>query len=185
MRFTETDGEKERLVFVSLQILNGASGDNVVALRLTFALKNDDAIRFRLPGVLGTARRRSFRLIRRRRACCDSARRAVCDRGIHRFSALGPGYLIVDASVENLARPQRRVAVLPKMLWQCHVVRVPGPKVSVVIHYPGLGRIATVEQRRARRIAQGELGIGAIETHASGRQSVNVRRFDYPIAISA
>src|ERR1051325_2653927 len=87
--------------------------------------------------------------------------------------------------MKNLARSQSRVAILLKVLRQRHVVRMLRPKISIVVHDASLRRVATVQHRATRRITQRKLRVSSIETRAARGETVNIRRLDDRIAVTA
>src|ERR1051325_5217558 len=58
-------------------------------------------------------------------------------------------------------------------------------EISIVIHHARLRRIASIEERRARRIAERILCIGPVEARAARGEPVDVRRPDDGVAVAA
>jgi len=58
-------------------------------------------------------------------------------------------------------------------------------EINGVVHDAGLGRVAAVEERTARRIAEWVLAIGAFEAYAFGGELVDVGSLDAGDAVAA
>ncbi len=87
---------------------------------------------------------------------------------------VGPGFVVVEAGVEELAAAQGGVAVFAEELWERDPVRMEVADAGAVAeNLGGVGRMAG-EERRARRIAERELAVVAVEANALGGESVDV-----------
>ena len=111
-----------------------------------------------------------FRRLRARRRLDPAPRRRP------RIEHFRPRLSDPRSAVEDLPRPRRRVAVVLEILRQRHPLRMRGAEVRRVIQHAARRREAPGEERRARRIAERELAIRAVEPHRARGELVHVRR---------
>src|SRR6266542_1053765 len=142
----ETNREKERLILVSIQKIDRARRDLVVAMRFSIAFQHDNPIRSR--GARGSVwLRRDIRIIELTGALTagDRARWPIDDGRIDRLAAFGPRNLIVYPAVEDLSGAQSRVPLYLKILWQRYIILMLRSEIGVVVHHAGLCRVASIE----------------------------------------
>ena len=77
--------------------------------------------------------------------------------------------------MKNLAHASREVAVITKMLWQCHDIRHGLADMLLQAEYPGLIRVTAGQKTGAALVALRVLRISAREQHAALRQAVDIR----------
>ena len=159
VRLGETQGQKERLLALeALDEIHGARGVAVIQRgRLLLVRQGLPAVRVRL-------------------ALLRGAHRFALSPGGHGRASDVPGAVVVQAAVENLPRGGGHVAVLPEVLRQRDHLRHVQAEPASVAGNAGVRGASAGEQRRARRVAQRVLAIGAVESHAAARQRVDVRR---------
>src|SRR5262245_8247306 len=101
-----------------------------------------------------------------------------------RLAALSPRVGVINPAVKDFARAQRPIAVRLEVLRERDEFRMLRAKPGLVVHHAGLRRISSVEQRRARRIAERILGVSPLEPNSARGQPVYVPRLDELIAIT-
>src|SRR5262249_55026760 len=87
--------------------------------------------------------------------------------------------------MEDLAHAGREIATLPKQLRQEHDVRYPGTQECLKLEDAGGFRTQATEERPSAWCAKSVLAVGPIKAHASGCQSIDVRRFDQGVTVTA
>ncbi len=175
--FGEAAADEEGLgVFGAfLQVLDGEVGDHVVAGALAVAFEDEDLVGVGGALVIGGQDGQDA-VGHGDLGVGDVELRAVLG-GVEGFDVaveVGPGFVVVEAGVEELAGAEGGVAALAEELGEGDPVGVKVADAGGVAEDPGgVGRVAG-EQRRARWVAEGELAVVAVEADALRCELVDV-----------
>ena len=177
MGFGEAAADEEGLGVLGafLQVLDGEVGDHVVAGALAVAFEDEELVG--VGGALVVGGQDGEDAVGHGDLGVGDFEFAALLRGVKGFYVaveVGPGFVVVEAGVEELAGAEGGVAALAKELGEGDPVGVEVADAGGVAEdLGGVGRVAG-EERGARRIAEGELAVVAVEADALRCQLVDV-----------
>ncbi len=190
VRFGEAAADEEglvRIVFCALvEVGDGAVGHQVVACTFAVAFEDEDLIG--VSGALIVGGEDGQDAVGHGDARVRDVHRLAGLRRVHGFDVaveVGPGFVIVEAGVEEFAAAQGGVSVFAEELRESDPVGMQVADAGAVAEdLGGVGRMAG-EERRTRRVAERELAVVAIEANAFGGECVDVGTVGVEAAVVA
>ncbi len=190
VRFGEAAADEEGfggIVFSALvEEFDGEVGDHVIACTFAVAVEDEDLVG--VGGALVVGGKYGEDAVGHGDLGARDVHGLAGLRWVHGFDVaveVGPGFVVVEAGVEELAAAQGGVAVLAEELREGDPVGMQVAHAGGVAEDLGGVRRVAGEERRARRIAERELAVVAVEADAFGGEGVDVGTMGVEAAVVA